>query len=64
MVKSLSYVGAFRFVHEYAKSVDLLAQGVPSVSPFLTAAVPVARRHEPLELVANRDRALKVVVPS
>ena len=62
MVKSLSYVGTFRFVDEYAWSVDYLARGVVDVSPLLTAAVPVARVHEAFELAADRHRAMKVMV--
>jgi len=62
MVKSLTYVGTFRFVDEYAWSVDYLARGVLDVSPLLTAAVPVAKVHEAFELAADRRRAMKVMV--
>ncbi len=62
MVKSLSYVGSFRFINEYAWAVDYLGRGVLDVSPLLTEAVPVARVHEAFALAADRQRAMKVVV--
>jgi L-idonate 5-dehydrogenase len=62
MVKSLSFVGSFRFIDEYAWAVDYLGRGVLDVSPLLTEAVPVARVHEAFALAADRQRAMKVVV--
>ncbi|KQW57227.1 L-idonate 5-dehydrogenase [Variovorax sp. Root411] len=62
MVKSLTYVGTFRFVDEYAWAVDYLSRGVLDVSPLLTDALPVARVHEAFALAADRQRAMKVMV--
>lgn len=62
MVKSLSYIGTFRFVDEYRWSVDYLARGVVDVRPLLTAAVPVTQVHDAFALAADRSRAMKVMV--
>nr|WP_315846416.1 L-idonate 5-dehydrogenase [uncultured Achromobacter sp.] len=62
MVKSLSVIGSFRFVDEYAWAVDYLSRGVLDVSPLLTAAVPVARVHDAFALAADRHQAMKVMV--
>ncbi len=62
MVKSLSCVGSFRFVDEYAIAVDYLSRGVLDVSPLLTAAVPVARVHDAFALAGDRQQAMKVMV--
>lgn len=62
MVKSLAYVGSFRFIDEYAWAVDYLSRGLLDVSPLLTETVPVARVHEAFALAADRQRAMKVVV--
>ncbi|MDF2864913.1 L-idonate 5-dehydrogenase [Achromobacter mucicolens] len=62
MVKSLTCVGSFRFVDEYAMAVDCLARGLIDVSPLLTAAVPVARVHDAFALAGDRNQAMKVMV--
>ncbi|SSW67946.1 L-idonate 5-dehydrogenase (NAD(P)(+)) [Achromobacter veterisilvae] len=62
MVKSLSVIGSFRFVDEYAWAVDYLSRGVLDVSPLLTAAVPAARVHDAFALAADRHQAMKVMV--
>ena len=62
MVKSLTLVGSFRFIDEYAWAVDYLSRGVLDVSPLLTEAVPVARVHDAFSLAGDRHRAMKVVV--
>lgn len=62
MVKSLSVIGSFRFVDEYAWAVDYLSRGLLDVSPLLTAAVPVANVHDAFALAADRHRAMKVMV--
>ncbi|NMK49692.1 L-idonate 5-dehydrogenase [Achromobacter sp. Bel] len=62
MVKSLSVIGSFRFVDEYAWAVDYLSRGLLDVSPLLTAAVPVARVHDAFALAADRHQAMKVMV--
>jgi L-idonate 5-dehydrogenase len=62
MVKSLTYVGTFRFIGEYAWAVDYLSRGVLDVSPLLTDALPVSRVHEAFALAADRQRAMKVMV--
>ncbi|MCW0209851.1 MAG: L-idonate 5-dehydrogenase [Achromobacter sp.] len=62
MVKSLSVIGSFRFVDEYAWAVDYLSRGVLDVSPLLTAAVPAARVHDAFALAADRRQAMKVMV--
>jgi len=62
MVKSLAYIGTFRFVDEYAWAVDYLARGAVDVRPLLTEAVPVARVHDAFALAADRNRAMKVMV--
>lgn len=62
MVKSLSVVGSFRFVDEYAWAVDYLSRGLLDVSPLLTAAMPVARVHDAFALAADRHQAMKVMV--
>ncbi|MBT2324141.1 L-idonate 5-dehydrogenase [Variovorax paradoxus] len=62
MVKSLTVVGSFRFIDEYAWAVDYLSRGMLDVSPLLTEAVPVARVHDAFALAADRHRAMKVVV--
>ncbi|MFD4841156.1 L-idonate 5-dehydrogenase [Achromobacter sp. NPDC058515] len=62
MVKSLSCIGSFRFVDEYAWAVDYLSRGVLDVSPLLTAAVPVDRVHDAFALAADRRQAMKVMV--
>lgn len=62
MVKSLSVIGSFRFVDEYAWAVDYLSRGVLDVSPLLTAAVPVRNVHDAFTLAADRQRAMKVMV--
>lgn len=62
MVKSLSVIGSFRFVDEYAWAVDYLSRGVLDVSPLLTAAVPVRNVHDAFALAADRHQAMKVMV--
>ncbi|QYJ22100.1 L-idonate 5-dehydrogenase [Achromobacter sp. ES-001] len=62
MVKSLSVIGSFRFVDEYAWAVDYLSRGVLDVSPLLTAAVPVRNVHDAFALAADRHLAMKVMV--
>lgn len=62
MVKSLSVMGSFRFVDEYAWAVDYLSRGVLDVSPLLTAAVPVRNVHDAFALAADRHQAMKVMV--
>ena len=62
MVKSLAFVGSFRFIDEYAWAIDYLGRGVLDVSPLLTEAIPVARAHDAFALAADRTRAMKVVV--
>jgi len=62
MVKSLSMIGSFRFVDEYAWAVDYLSRGVLDVSPLLTAAVPVRNVHDAFALAADRHQAMKVMV--
>lgn len=62
MVKSLSVIGSFRFVDEYAWAVDYLSGGVLDVSPLLTAAVPVRNVHDAFALAADRHQAMKVMV--
>ncbi|MCW8199603.1 L-idonate 5-dehydrogenase [Verminephrobacter aporrectodeae subsp. tuberculatae] len=62
MVKSLRYVGTFRFVDEYAWAVDYLSRGVLDVSPLLTQALPVAQVHAAFALAADRQQAMKVMV--
>lgn len=62
MVKSLSLIGSFRFVDEYAWAVDYLSRGVLDVSPLLTAAVPVRNVHDAFALAADRHQAMKVMV--
>lgn len=62
MVKSLSVIGSFRFVDEYAWAVDYLSRGVLDVSPLLTAAVPVRNVHDAFALAADRQLAMKVMV--
>ena len=56
MVKSLTCVGSFRFVDEYAWAVDYLSRGLLDVSPLLSAAVPVRQAHEAFALAADRPR--------
>lgn len=62
MVKSLTCVGSFRFVDEYAWAVDYLSRGLLDVSPLLSAAVPVRQAHEAFALAADRTQAMKVMV--
>ncbi|HCQ48141.1 MAG TPA: L-idonate 5-dehydrogenase [Achromobacter sp.] len=62
MVKSLSVIGSFRFVDEYAWAVDYLSRGVLDVSPLLTAAVPVRNVHDAFALAADRHLTMKVMV--
>jgi len=62
MVKSLSVIGSFRFVDEYAWAVDYLSRGLLVVSPLLAAAVPVANVHDAFALAADRHQAMKVMV--
>lgn len=62
MVKSLSVIGSFRFVDEYAWAVDYLSRGLLDVSPLLTAAVPVRDVHQAFALAADRHQAMKVMV--
>ncbi|MDF3834919.1 L-idonate 5-dehydrogenase [Cupriavidus basilensis] len=62
MVKSLSCIGSFRFVDEYAWAVDYLSRGLVDVSPLLTAAVPVRQVHDAFALAADRSQAMKVMV--
>lgn len=62
MVKSLSCIGSFRFVDEYAWAVDCLSRGLLDVSPLLTAAMPVGRVHDAFALAADRQQAMKVMV--
>jgi len=62
MVKSLSCIGSFRFVDEYAMAVDCLSRGLLDVSPLLTAAVPAARVHDAFALAGDRQLAMKVMV--
>jgi len=62
MVKSLSVIGSFRFVDEYAWAVDYLSRGVLDVSPLLTAALPVQNVHAAFALAADRHQAMKVMV--
>lgn len=62
MVKSLSCIGSFRFVDEYAMAVDCLGRGLLDVSPLLTAAMPVARVHDAFALAGDRQQAMKVMV--
>lgn len=62
MVKSLSVIGSFRFVDEYAWAVDYLSRGLLDVSPLLTAAVPVHDVHQAFALAADRHQAMKVMV--
>lgn len=62
MVKSLSVIGSFRFVDEYAWAVDYLSRGVLDVSPLLTVAVPVRNVHDAFALAADRHQAMKVMV--
>ncbi|WMD18785.1 L-idonate 5-dehydrogenase [Achromobacter seleniivolatilans] len=62
MVKSLSVIGSFRFVDEYAWAVDYLSRGLLDVSPLLTAAVPVQNVHDAFALAADRHQAMKVMV--
>ncbi len=62
MVKSLSYIGSFRFVDEFASSVDYLCRGVVDIAPLLSAVVPVACVHEAFALAADRSTAMKVQV--
>ncbi|ABM59283.1 L-idonate 5-dehydrogenase [Verminephrobacter eiseniae] len=62
MVKSLHYIGSFRFVDEYAWAVDYLSRGLLDVAPLLTQALPVERVHEAFALAADRHQAMKVMV--
>lgn len=62
MAKSLSCIGSFRFVDEYACAVDYLSRGLLDVSPLLTAAIPADRVHDAFALAADRHRAMKVMV--
>lgn len=62
MVKSLRYLGSFRFAQEYAWAVDYLARGLLDVTPLLTQTFAVARVHEAFALAGDRQQAMKVVV--
>ena len=62
MVKSLSLVGSFRFIDEYAWAIDYLSRGALDVSPLLTATLPVARADEAFQLAGDRTQSMKVVV--
>lgn len=62
MVKSLQYIGTFRFVNEFDWSVDYLSRGVLDVSPLLTDAIPVAKVDAAFALAADRHKAMKVMV--
>lgn len=62
MVKSIAYIGTFRFTDEYTWAVDYLARGVVDVRPLLSASIPVAQVTDAFALAGDRNRALKVMV--
>lgn len=62
MVKSISFIGTFRFNDEFAWAVDYLSRGVVDVAPILSAVIPANSVKEAFALASDRNKALKVMV--
>lgn len=60
--KELEIRGAFRFHHEFAQAVELLAQQKVDVSHLLTATYPLQEAANAFEAAGDRRQAMKVQI--
>jgi L-idonate 5-dehydrogenase len=62
MSKELDVKGSFRFADEFARAVQLIAEGAIDVSSLITAELPLAEAREAFDLAGDRTRSIKVML--
>lgn len=62
VAKEISWLGSFRFHHEFAWAAKLISSGQIDVAPLLSATVPIDDAPRAFEIAGDRNQSMKVQI--